>query len=129
MIVLWNSAGFTCQLLLLEGETIVSDTYWDAGHELAKQMLGYLQSTLRTHSKDWDDITGIGVYRGPGSFTGLRIGLTVLNTLAHSKNIPIVGATGDAWQATCRKRLASGENDGIVLPEYGSEARVTSPRK
>jgi hypothetical protein len=49
--------------------------------------------------------------------------------MAHAEKIPIVGATGEEWRETCERRLADGENDEIVLPEYGGEARVTSPRK
>ena len=66
---------------------------------------------------------------GPGSFTGLRIGLTVLNTIASSQAIPIVGATGDDWQDVAVAGIDSGQNDEIVMPFYGSEANITAPRK
>ena len=79
----------------------------------------------------------MGIFHGPVavedrcqlSFTGLRIGLAVLNTIAHEQRIPIVGVTGDAWREECLDRLQNGRNDEIVLPEYGAEARVTKPRK
>jgi len=67
--------------------------------------------------------------KGPGSFTGLRIGITVFNTIADTNNVPIVGETGDSWQDKAIMRLENGENDHVVLPEYGSEANITKPRK
>ena len=72
---------------------------------------------------------GIGVMKGPGSFTGLRIGLTVTNTLADSLSAPIVGATGEDWRETALEKLRAGENEKIVMPEYGAVAHITAPRK
>ena len=128
MILLWNSADMTVRLLLIEGDTR-HEYEWPAGRELARDMLAYLRDRLAEHSKTFVDIKGIGTFRGPGSFTGLRIGLTVLNTLASASAIPIVGAVGDDWQRDCLARLAAGQDDKIVLPEYGGEAHITKPKK
>lgn len=105
------------------------DTTWEAGRGLAKGLLGFLEAQLATQQKTWADVTGLVVFKGPGSFTGLRIGITVFNTLAYANQLPLVGAMGDAWQTEGLVRLASGEDDGIVLPEYGGEANITQPRK
>ena len=102
---------------------------WDAGRTLAKNILGYIDEGLSSAGLMYDDIDGLGVFRGPGSFTGLRIGLTVANTIASAQALPIVGATGDEWQQQSIDRLSRGESDTIVLPEYGSDARITKPRK
>ena len=102
---------------------------WDAGRTLAKNILGYIHEGLSRAGLTYDDIDGLGVFRGPGSFTGLRIGLTVANTIASAQSLPIVGATGDEWQQQSIDRLSRGESDTIVLPEYGSGARITKPRK
>jgi tRNA threonylcarbamoyladenosine biosynthesis protein TsaB len=72
---------------------------------------------------------GVAVYKGPGSFTGLRIGLSVGNALAYAGDIPIVGAGGDQWLTMALKALLAGQNDKIVVPEYGAPVRVTKPRK
>jgi len=45
------------------------------------------------------------------------------------QHIPIVGAVGDDWRAACLKRLAHGEDDSIVLPQYGAAAHITQPKK
>jgi tRNA threonylcarbamoyladenosine biosynthesis protein TsaB len=96
---------------------------------LAKGLLKYLQEQLQKNGKTFADIAGIGVFKGPGSFTGLRIGLTVLNTMADSLAIPIVGGEGETWKDQAIVGLQSGRNDQIVLPEYGGEAHITKPRK
>jgi len=128
MIVLWNSAEMTVQLTLIDGDKR-TDYEWVAERNLARDMLAYLRDRLAENEASFADISGIGVFRGPGSFTGLRIGLAVLNTIAHEQRIPIVGVTGEAWREECLARLQNGRNDEIVLPEYGAEARITKPRK
>ena len=102
---------------------------WEAGRTLAHGLLSFLESSLKEHGAGFSDVRGLVVFRGPGSFTGLRIGITVMNTIAASESIPIVGATGDRWLAEGRERLARSEDDRIVLPEYGSEAHITKPVK
>jgi len=128
MILLLDTATPTCRLCFIDGDWRYDDE-WEADRELAKGLLGYLDAQLSKNHKTWQDISAIGVFRGPGSFTGLRIGLTVVNTIAEAENIPIIGAVGDNWQEEALVRIKAGENDRIVLPHYGREATITSPRK
>lgn len=128
MILLLDTSTPLCQLTLVDGDWRYDDE-WQADRTLAKYLLKYLQQQLQKNNKIFNDISGIGVFEGPGSFTGLRIGLAVLNTIADSQHIPIVGAQGDDWQQTALARLRNGANDEMVLPFYGSEAHITKPRK
>ena len=128
MILLLDTSTPVCKLTLIDGEWRYDDE-WQADRELARGLLEYLQNQLDKNGKLWSDITAIGAFQGPGSFTGLRIGLTVLNTVADSQSIPIVGSTGDDWQSQALDRITRGEDDRIVLPFYGSDPRITTPRK
>ena len=128
MILFLDTSTPVCKVSLVDGDWRFDDE-WESGRTLAKGLLGYLQTTMQQHNKTWTDISGIVGFQGPGSFTGLRIGLTVLNTIADSESVPIVGATGDNWQADGLARLSTGENDELVMPEYGAEAHITTPRK
>jgi tRNA threonylcarbamoyladenosine biosynthesis protein TsaB len=128
MILLLDTSTPLCKLTLIDGDWRYDDE-WQADRTLAKYLLKYLSEQLQKNGKTFNDISGIGVFEGPGSFTGLRIGLTVLNTIANSQRIPIVGAQGESWQQTALARLRNNENDEMVLPFYGSEAHITKPRK
>ena len=78
---------------------------------------------------DWTDIGGIVCFQGPGSFTGLRIGLTVANALSYSYHLPIVAAQDPQWLETGIRRLESGETDDLALPFYGADAHITQQKK
>jgi len=128
MILLLDTSTPVCKVSLVDGDWRFDDE-WESGRTLAKGLLGYLQDILTKNDKVWTDVSGIVGFKGPGSFTGLRIGLTVLNTFADSESIPIVGTIGEDWQIVGLQRLSSGENDKLVMPEYGAEAHITTPRK
>jgi len=128
MILLLDTSTPVCKLTFVDGDWRYDDE-WQADRELAKGLLAYLRDQLGKNGKTFYDISAIGTFTGPGSFTGLRIGLTVLNTIADSEQLPIVGANGDDWQEKVLARLRAGENDKIVLPFYGGDAHITKPRK
>ena len=128
MIILLDTSTPVCKLTFIDGDWRQDDE-WQADRELAKGLLGYLDKKLQSIDKKWSDITAIGAFEGPGSFTGLRIGLTVLNTIADANSIPIVGGRGDNWQNEVIAKLKSGKNEKIVLPFYNSEAHITVAKK
>lgn len=128
VILLLDTSTPVCRLTIVDGETR-HEYEWDAQRELAHGLLEYLVATLASHDATCAQLEGIGVFRGPGSFTGLRISMATLNTIADSERIPIVGTTGESWREDALKRLDAGDDDRIVLPEYGRDARITTPRK
>lgn len=114
---------------LYNGQTKLSYHKWHADRRLATELLGCIRDELKKQNADWPDVTGVVVFKGPGSFTGLRIGITVADSIAYGNSIPIVGTQGDDWIAAGTKRLAAGETDKLVLPEYGAEANITISTK
>ncbi|MBR3386074.1 tRNA (adenosine(37)-N6)-threonylcarbamoyltransferase complex dimerization subunit type 1 TsaB [Candidatus Saccharibacteria bacterium] len=88
---------------------------WHSGHDLAEGLLGFIRDKLLENNFTWQDITSITFMSGPGSFTGLRIGATIVNTLAHELNIPLYDHHGVKHK--------------IILPDYGRPANITAPVK
>ena len=124
MIILLDTSTATCRLTTVDGES--SNNFdWEADRALARGLLAFIQEKVG----DVKNISGIGIMRGPGSFTGLRIGMAVANTLADGLGIPIVGETGDSWRESALGRLSSGEDDQVILPFYGGDAHITKPKK
>lgn len=84
-------------------------------NDLAEKLLGFLHDKLAENNKTLKDITEITFMSGPGSFTGLRIGAAVVNTLASELNIPLYDHHGNKQQ--------------IIIPDYGRPANISKPRK
>lgn len=107
----------------------ISRHIWHAHRELSVTLLVVIRDQLHARQVDFAAIHGVIVFCGPGSFTGLRIGVAVANALAYGLGVPVVGTNGEQWQSKGLRRLAKGDNDRIVLPEYGAEAHITVQRK
>lgn len=129
MILLLNTSNLICELILYFDDNYKQQYSWQADRILAKNILSFIKDKLENNKKNWDDINAIGVYKGPGSFTGLRIGITVMNTLANAQNIQIVGVSGDNWQDNAIDMIKKNQDDKIVIPYYGSEAHISVPKK
>jgi tRNA threonylcarbamoyladenosine biosynthesis protein TsaB len=76
----------------------------------AASLLPALQGLLRLAGASLDDLEGIAVSNGPGSFTGLRVGAAVAKALVHSRGVPL-------WTAPSLMVRAAGvaRGDGLVL--------------
>lgn len=120
-----DSSDAELYLLNLDG-TVKQQKLWPAGRTLARDLPGEIDQSI---DGNYNDVTGIIVFKGPGSFTGLRIGITTANALAYSEAIPIVGTNGEDWLEAGLAKLASSIDDKIVLPEYGAPANITTPKK
>ena len=102
---------------------------WQAHFELAETIHDKVSVMLKKANKSWHELGGIVVYKGPGSFTGLRIGIAFANTLADSLSIPIIGATSEEWVNIGIKKLLDHEDEKNIVPEYGAEVHITLPKK
>lgn len=114
---------------LFENQEKIAYEVWEAHRELSVTLHQRIEDLLTAAKKDLKDLEGIVGFAGPGSFTGLRIGLTVANTMAYGLDIPVVAAKDNDWIASGITRLMDGERDKIALPEYGAPVRITKQKK
>lgn len=107
----------------------ISYETWEAHRQLAETIHLKIRKLLSDNRITRHQLEGVAVYSGPGSFTGLRIGITVANALAAGYEIPIAGYEGKDWLPESVKKLIDGTNESVVMPEYGSLPNITAPRK
>ncbi|HAG84294.1 MAG TPA: tRNA (adenosine(37)-N6)-threonylcarbamoyltransferase complex dimerization subunit type 1 TsaB, partial [Cyanobacteria bacterium UBA12227] len=62
---------------------------WDLGRDLSTHLHQHLTEFLMPQT--WADLAFIAVAKGPGSFTGTRIGIVTARTLAQQLDIPLFG--------------------------------------
>ncbi len=75
---------------ILEDEVVIAEDKEKLEKDLSKYTLPKIKELILKNNISFDDIEKIIVVNGPGSFTGIRIGLTIAKTLAWAKNIPII---------------------------------------
>jgi len=110
---------------LFDDHTKLSYEVWPAHRELSDTIHLKIEQALKSQGKTFQDLQGIVCFQGPGSFTGLRIGLTVADSLAYGLSIPIVATRTDDWIKRGVQRLQKGDNDVIALPHYGAPVHIT----
>lgn len=117
------------ELYLYKNQQLLGEESWQAHRQLAETIHLKIEALLTARGFSIKNINGLLIYEGPGSFTGLRIGMSVVNALAYSLQVPIVAAHGEDWLKTGLKRLSAGKNNGLAMPNYGSSAHITKPKR
>ncbi len=114
---------------LYDGEVQLGYDIWAAHRQLAETIHLRIKHLLESQRKNLHDIEGIVVFAGPGSFTGLRIGITIANALAMGIGVPVVGAQSEKWIPRGADKLRRGMNEHPVTPKYGGEVHITLQKK
>lgn len=87
MVLFINTSDNQKTVVSLDNDRLEKPT----GIDKSQQVLKLINEILEKKKKTLKDITEIEVETGPGSFTGLRVGVAVANTLAWTLKIPVNG--------------------------------------
>ena len=91
LLVLDTATRHPTLALAARDGAVLAARQWESRHRHGERLLEELDGLLDELSSGATDVAGIVVGIGPGSFTGLRIGLATAKTLAYSLGIPTVG--------------------------------------
>jgi tRNA threonylcarbamoyladenosine biosynthesis protein TsaB len=70
---------------------VLFEQSWLSGREQTTQLMPYMQHAMSIAGVNVRDLSGIAIAIGPGSFSGVRIGISVAKTMAYSLQIPLWG--------------------------------------
>ncbi|MCH7759757.1 tRNA (adenosine(37)-N6)-threonylcarbamoyltransferase complex dimerization subunit type 1 TsaB [Patescibacteria group bacterium] len=100
----------------------------------SESILKGLNQLFKKTNQSVKDIKGLIVVNGPGSFTGIRVALSIANTMAWQLKIPVVGISlnkGNNTQTLIkagRPKLLKIKTGRFVRPFYGRKLNITKPK-
>ena len=91
MLLAIDTSTDTASLALVEDSRVLAELTWCCGQNHTVELLPQLTHLLNQTKSGLQSVSSIIVARGPGSFNGLRVGISTAKGLAFSLGIPIVG--------------------------------------
>jgi tRNA threonylcarbamoyladenosine biosynthesis protein TsaB len=88
-----ETATNVCSVALSEGGKLLALRETDEDRSHGTVLTVFMQEVLTESGLKSTDIDAISVSKGPGSYTGLRIGVSVTKGFAYAQNIPVIGVS------------------------------------
>ncbi len=86
-----DTSSQSCSVCLCKDENLLSEITIIPGRTHSRHLMEIIDYVLKTASASLNDVDGFAVTRGPGSFTGLRIGISAIKGLALALDKPVAG--------------------------------------
>ena len=133
----FDTSGEVCVLALAEDDGAVKAvSLFEGKRSLSRRLMGEMDSLLTRTGLTLADLTAFAVGIGPGSFTGVRVGVTTAKTLAQVTGKPLVGvgtleAYAAVWQATgndlCLVPILPSRRGEVYAAVHGAQEYVEPP--
>jgi tRNA threonylcarbamoyladenosine biosynthesis protein TsaB len=88
-----DTSGYVNAVGVVENGRVLAEGLYPAKTDSLEQIVDNIDATLKEAKLVIEDIEGFGVGTGPGSWTGIRVGVTVGKTLAFSTGRPVSGVS------------------------------------
>lgn len=132
MIVALESASSDPSLALAAPDgTLVAADGWAGEGRQASELLPRLLALMARAGRELHDATALAIGVGPGSFTGLRVSMSLAKGMALSLGVPLVGIPSmGAWLESEPRAMAAvaraGAQDAYLLLRGSSEPRIVA---
>ena len=95
-----NTFSNYLNIVLIKDEKVLDEVYKKLDKDLSKEALSNIKEVIERNNLSPDNINEIIIARGPGSFTGLRVGTTIAKVFAYFKNIKLCSVSSLEVMAT-----------------------------
>ena len=111
LILAFETSAKAASVALMEDGKLLAQSYQNTGLTHSQTLLPMAQDLLKNCDRTPQQLEAVAVAAGPGSFTGVRIGVAAANGLAWGKELPCYGVSTLEAMA-----LTMGVYDGLVVP-------------
>lgn len=108
MVLLLDSSNTSLSVGIGNGSQLIDYISYEAWQEQSEHMIPEIDNLLNKHSLSRKDIEAVIVSIGPGSYTGVRIALTIAKVMGLALNIPI-------YPVSSLRALKDNDNPSICL--------------
>ena len=120
MILAFETSAKAASVALLEGGILLGESYQNTGLTHSQTLMSMAEELLKSCGKTAADVTAVAVAAGPGSFTGVRIGVAAAKGFAWGRELPCYGVS--TLEAMARNL---GIWDGFVVPAMDARRSQT----
>lgn len=117
-ILMIDTSGPVCGVALSKDDRIVCEMNLNSGMTHSQRVMPMADAALGMSGMTMEDIDLFGAVTGPGSFTGVRIGVSTVKAMAHAAGKPCIGV--DALEALAANVT---EFDGVICPILDARAQ------
>ena len=139
LILAFETSAKSCSAALHDGQKLLAESYQNSGLTHSQTLMAMAQDLLKVCGKSASDVTHLAVAAGPGSFTGVRIGVSAAKGFAWGAQLPMCGVSTleamalglGAWEGhicCCMDARRNQVYNAIFLVENGKLTRITEDR-
>lgn len=106
-----DTSTMAANIAVLEDDKLICEYTINTTKTHSQKLMPMIENMLKLSDIEIKEIDAIGICVGPGSFTGLRIGMATAKAMAHVNNIPLIGVNSleilGANMDRCDKKICS----------------------
>ena len=139
LILAFETSAKAASVALMENGKLLGESYQNTGLTHSQTLMVMAEDVLKQCGKTAADVNAVAVAEGPGSFTGVRIGVAAAKGFAWGKEIPCYGVSTleamaeslgafDGYVCPCMDARRSQVYNALFLAEHGKLTRVAEDR-
>ena len=139
LLLAFETSAKSCSAALHDGQKLLAESYQNSGLTHSQTLMVMAEDLLKVCGKSAADVTHLAVAAGPGSFTGIRIGVSAAKGIAWGAELPVYGVSTleamalglgamDGHVCACMAARRRQVYNAVFLAEGGCLPRVSEDR-
>ena len=139
LILAFETSAKACSVAIHDGQKLLGESYQNTGLTHSQTLMVMAEDLLKACGKTAADVTHLAVAAGPGSFTGVRIGVSAAKGFAWGAELPVYGVSTlesmalslgamDGYVCCCMDARRKQVYNAVFLAENGALTRVCDDR-